>query len=109
METNHKSVLTYRFNKTLMAEIESLTQKIQTQLKASKMTEHHLSNYLRSLSRNYGIYKRSVLEVSNFDDLNLKQMLRVLIRKQYAFEHGKAISRGKAYAKAQRLVKQTAN
>lgn len=108
MERSNGKVLTYRFNKALMAEIESLKQKIQARLKASKMTSQQLSTYLSDLQSQVGIYKRSEHEASNLDDLSLEQLLRVLVRKQYAFELGKAISRGKAFAKAKRLNEQMA-
>lgn len=102
MSTNNNTVLTYKFNKKLMAEIESLTQTIHDRIKAIGMSEHHLTNSLRNISNQKGIHKWSQLTTLKFNDPKLEQMLRVLIRKQYAFEHDKAISRGKAIAKRQR-------
>lgn len=67
--TNHNNVLTYKFNKKLMAEIESLQSELRKHFSNGKAPIH---------------------------------LIETLVRKQHAFEHGKAISRGKAYAKQQR-------
>lgn len=67
--TNHNNVLTYKFNKKMLAEIESLQLELRTQFSVGKAPMH---------------------------------LIETLMQKQYAFERGKAISRGKAYAKQQR-------
>lgn len=71
--TNHNNILTYKFNKKLLAEIESLQSELRTHFRVGKAP------------------------------MNL---IESLMRKQHAFERGKAISRGKAIAKQQRELNQ---
>jgi hypothetical protein len=66
MRINNGPILTYRFNKKLLAEIETLKSEFLARNKAGKDTYRHF---------------------------------QLIMQKQYAFERGKAISRGKAIAK----------
>jgi len=99
---NHNNVLTYKFNTTLMAEIEMLRAELLARFRAGKAPEQLLINHMRSLSQHGGSYKKLKYENAKPADLDFGQLLQVLGRKYFAFEHGKNISRGKAYAKKQR-------
>jgi len=108
MRTNNKDILTYRFNQKLFSEIETIQDALLIKSMV-KVPDQAIISKIRKLSFQASRIKKSVYYNPKLSKFDFDELLKLMQQKVCTLERGKSISRGKALAKAQRLIKQTAN
>jgi len=105
MRLNNGQTLTYKFNKNIFSEIEMIQDALMIRTMVSVPDRATISK-IRKLSFQASRIKKSVYYNPKLSKLDYNELLTLLQQKVNSFERGKAISRGMAIAKSQKLNKQ---
>ena len=105
MRLTNGPTLTYKFNKNIFGEIEAIQDALMIRTMVSVPDRATISK-IRKLSIQARRIKKSVYYNPNLTKLDYTELLDLLHQKINTLERGKAISRGMAIAKSQRLNKQ---
>lgn len=98
MKTTDLSTFNYRGSSTILAEIESLKDKLRARFNEGQINEEQLVKVMRSLIRS----EKNELEIENCTDIELRH--KRLLKSHYAYIHALSSHRGKELARLRQEV-----